>query len=119
MNKAYGPAGTKDSKMGDIVNEKNGLRRYCGAGYMQLSTRGNYENFAESVGDPKILEEGVYYVAENYSWQATGWWWDNNNMNDFIDSGHSVKEVSIRVNGGTNGLQDRINAYNKIVEYLK
>lgn len=60
MNRAHGPAGTKDSKMGDIVNEKNGLRRYCGAGYIQLSTRTNYKNFAESMGDPKILNQGVY-----------------------------------------------------------
>lgn len=39
-------------------------------------------------------------------------------MNDYVDSGHSVKDVSIKVNGGINGLQDRIDAYNKIVEYL-
>jgi predicted chitinase len=118
MNKTYGEAGTKDSEMGDIVNEENGLRRYCGAGYIQLSTRTNYEKFAISMNDPEILNQGVYYVAEKYSWQATGWWWENNNMNEYIDSGHSVKEVSIRVNGGTNGLKERTDAYDKIVEYF-
>jgi len=105
--------------MGDIVNADTGLRRYCGAGYMQLSTRDNYKSFSESIGDSEVLNQGVYYVAENYSWQSTGWWWQNNNMNEFIDKGATIEQVSKRVNGGTNGLSERVDAYDLIKAYYK
>jgi predicted chitinase len=119
FNKTYGNAGTKESKMGDIVNEETGLRRYCGGGYIQLSTRGNYAAFAKDMNDSEILNQGVYYVAEHYSWQATGWWWKTNGMNSYIDNGATIEQVSKRVNGGFNGLDDRISVYNQIKEYLK
>ena len=118
FNNTYGSVGTKESKMGDIVNEKTGLCRYCGAGYIQLSTRSNYAAFAKAIDDPEVLNQGVLYVAENYAWLSTGWWWQSNGMNKFIDDGATIAQVSKRVNGGTNGLKERTSVYNKIREYL-
>ncbi len=118
MLATYGEPGDKYSTMGDVVNEETGLRRYNGAGYIQLSTRGNYEGFAESEGDPDILDKGVYYVAQKYPWLSAGWWWLNNGMNYFIDEGASATDVSIRVNGGTNGLSDRLELFDEIMTFI-
>ena len=119
FRKMYPGKDSREHKMGDIINIETGLRRYCGGGYIQLSTGSNYEVFSKEMNDPEIYNQGIFYVAENYSWEATGFWWKENGMNKFIDDGNSVKEVSIKVNGGENGLNDRIKVYNKLKELLR
>jgi predicted chitinase len=57
--------------------------------------------------------EGVTYVAAKYPFTSAGFWWDNNNMNSLCDRGGSVEDVTLRVNGGYNGLDDRQHYYNK------
>ncbi|WP_379157921.1 RHS repeat-associated core domain-containing protein [Paenibacillus sp. sgz5001063] len=107
-----------EERFGDIIDKSNGLRRYNGAGYIMLTGRSNYEGLAKEMNDPDIVKKGIYYVSENYSWQATGWWWKQNGMNKYIDNGATVEQVSTRVNGGTNGLKDRIKVYKKVKTYL-
>ena len=51
--------------------------------------------------------QGVDYVAEHYPFSSAGFWWQKNKMNQLCDSSPSVKDVTLRVNGGTNGLADR------------
>ena len=90
--------------------------RFKGGGYIQLTGRSNYQAFADAMGDPKIMELGVDYVAVNYPWSSAGFWWNRNNMNALVDSGASVEKITRRVNGGTNGLSDRQQYYDKCVE---
>ena len=57
--------------------------------------------------------EGVEYVAENLPFTSAGYWWEDNRMNELIDSGADVLAVTKRVNGGTNGLADREHYYQR------
>ena len=84
--------------------------RFKGAGYIQLTGRYNYAAFADFIGDPAVME-GVDYVANTYPFTSAGFWWQSNFMNSFCDSGASVRDVTIRVNGGLNGLSDREHYY--------
>ena len=84
---------------------------FKGAGYIQLTGRSNYQQFADAMGDPEILTGGAQYVGEKYPWSSAGFWWSNNHMNDLVDAGASVEQVTRRVNGGINGLADRLNAF--------
>ncbi|MEC0232553.1 hypothetical protein [Paenibacillus alba] len=34
-----------------------------------------YEKFSERALDPKILDDGYSYVANNYPWEAAGYFW--------------------------------------------
>ena len=86
--------------------------KYKGAGYIQLTGRYNYQALANYLGDQNVMQ-GVNYVAANYPWTSAGFWWYKNNMNSLCDSGASVQTITRRVNGGTNGLQSRINYYNR------
>ncbi len=86
--------------------------RFKGAGYIQLTGRNNYQQFANSIGDSKVME-GVSYVAKKYPWSSAGFWWKNNNMNSLCDKGASVEVISKRVNGGYNGLAERKKYYSK------
>ncbi len=84
--------------------------KYKGAGYIQLTGKFNYSRLSEYLNDPRVME-GVDYVAENLPFTSAGYWWEDNRMNDLIDSGADVLAVTKRVNGGTNGLADRQHYY--------
>lgn len=86
--------------------------RFKGAGYIQLTGRANYQDFANYIKDPKVMQ-GCSYVAENYPFTSAGFWWLNNNMNALCDKNPSVEQVTLRVNGGYNGLEDRRKYYNR------
>ena len=63
--------------------------------------------FADYVGDSKIYDCGAEYVAANYAWVASGWWWTENNMNALINSGGTVREITYRVRRNEEGWKDR------------
>ena len=92
--------------------------KYKGAGYIQLTGRYNYQQFANFIHDQNVMQ-GVKYVASKYPWTSAGFWWYNNGMNSLVDSGASVRQVTLRVNGGTNGLAEREKYYQKCVQYIK
>ena len=62
--------------------------------------------------------EGVDYVSTTYPFTSAGVWWYNNNMNYLIDNGGTVEEVTRRVNGGYNGLDDRKYYYNRCLSVI-
>jgi LAS superfamily LD-carboxypeptidase LdcB len=96
------------------INPGDGLK-FRGAGYIQLTGRTNYQAFADYIGDQRVME-GYAYVAEHYPWASAGWFWKTVNMNDNIDGGWGVFEVTKQVNGGTIGLLDRLSKYDKAVK---
>ena len=113
---AYGSAyeGRKD-----LGNAQTGDgKKYKGAGYLQLTGRSNYQALANYLADQSVMK-GVDYVAANYPWTSAGYWWYKNNMNALCDKGATCKEITYRVNGGYNGLEDRDNYYNKCCNVFK
>jgi putative chitinase len=91
--------------------------KYKGAGYIQLTGRANYQSFANYIHDPKVMD-GVDYVAKNYPMTSAGYWWYSNNMNALCDTKPSVEQVTLRVNGGYNGLDDRKMYYQRCLEVI-
>jgi len=92
--------------------------KYKGAGYIQMTGRSNYQAFANYIKDPKVME-GVTYVANKYPMTSAGFWWHNNHMNELCDKNPSVDQVTLRVNGGYNGLDDRKRYYARCCEVIK
>ena len=103
----------------DLGNTQPGDgKRFKGAGYIQMTGRANYQAFANYIKDPKVME-GVSYVADKYPMTSAGFWWHNNNMNALCDSNPTVDQVTKRVNGGYNGLDDRKKYYARCCEVIK
>lgn len=85
---------------------------YYGAGYIQLTWEENYSRFAYAMDDKNIMI-GPQYVANNYAWEAAGWFWDQNGINDLVDNGSSVYEITQVVRGSDEDTwQIREQAYN-------
>jgi putative chitinase len=91
--------------------------RYKGAGVIQLTGRANYQAFANFINDPQVMD-GVDYVSKTYPFSSAGFWWHNNDMNALCDRGASVEQVTLRVNGGYNGLDDRKAYYRKACQVI-
>ena len=92
---------------------------YRGAGYIQVTGIANYKALASAMGDSKIVSLGADYVAANYAWSATGWWWAENNMNNLIAGGASVMDVTKKVRGSTESWEERQGYYDTIYGILR
>jgi len=95
--------------------------KYRGAGYIQLTWKTTYYDFAKYVGDEKILKEGAEYVAENYAWEAATWFWTKYKKIDkeIINNKIGVDKVSKLVNGGDELIDERRKAYRECCEEIK
>ena len=90
--------------------------RFCGRGLIQLTGRANYTKFAEDLGIS--IEECVAYMeTPEGACASAGWFWDNNNLNQYCDSGDFVT-LTKRINGGTIGLEDRQHHYQQMLNIL-
>ncbi len=113
-NKVYG------SRMGN-GNEKSGDGYFfCGRGYIQLTGRQNYTLFDDFVPD-EIIKQPIL-VRTKYPLLSAAWFWSKNGLNAIADLGadnNTVLKITKKVNGGTHGLEDRMNKFNKYYSLLK
>jgi predicted chitinase len=103
----------------DIGNTEPGDGpKYKGAGYLQMTGRFNYQRFADDIDDQGVMQ-GCQFVADHYPFTSAGFWWVDNNMNDLCDTDPSVDQVTLKVNGGYNGLADRKDYYGRATLYIQ
>ena len=94
----------------DLGNTQSGDGpRFKGVGVLQLTGRYNYQQLADDVDDPRVME-GVDYVVDKYPFTSAASWIKNNNLLELAKRGE-FEQVCVRVNGGYNGYQDRCNKY--------
>ena len=102
-NRAYaGRMGNGDEASGDGWN-------FCGRGLLQVTGRVNYQAFADSV-QMNIADVPAFLQTFEGAVQSACWFWENNNLNSYADSGDFVT-MTKKINGGTLGLDDRQHRY--------
>tara|TARA_R110000868_G_scaffold163515_3_gene395759 strand:+ start:763 stop:1533 length:771 start_codon:yes stop_codon:yes gene_type:complete len=90
--------------------------KFRGRGAIQLTGKQNYTKFAESIN--KTLDETVAYCETFEGAIASAcYYWTVNNLNTYADSGDFVT-LTKKINGGTNGLQDRQKHYDHALELI-
>jgi putative chitinase len=97
---------------------KDGFK-YLGRGFIQLTGKANYIEFDKSV--PEDIMANPELVATKYPLASAAWFWDKNGLNAIADKGATdavVKSITKRVNGGTIGLEDRIQHFNEFYSLL-
>jgi putative chitinase len=105
------------NRMGNGDEASGDGARFCGRGLIQLTGKSNYTRFAADLG--VSLEECVAYMETPAGACASaGWFWDNNNLNQYCDSGDFVM-LTKRINGGTIGLEDRKHHYEQALHILQ
>lgn len=92
---------------------------YRGAGYIQLTGKTNFQAFDKFVPEDVVRTPDL--VARKYALLSAGWFFHVNQINRIADGGVSdadVTAVSRRVNGGTNGLADRLAEFRRFYALL-
>ena len=97
------------NRMGNGPEDSGDGWRYCGRGLIQLTGKDNYTFFAASIDVP-VEEASEYLQTFEGAVQSACFFWDQNNLNKWADSG-DILTLTKRINGGTIGLEDRIKHY--------
>jgi putative chitinase len=88
-------------------------------GYIQLTGKQNYTNFAKFIGEDTVSNPDL--VATKYPLASAAFFFDSNKLWSICDKGAdnaTVTAVTKRVNGGTIGLADRIKHFNEYYKLL-
>lgn len=102
---------------GDEASEEG--YTYRGRGYIQLTGKNNYKKFGDSVGIDVVSNPDL--VATTYPLLSAGWFFKTNGLNEIADLGATpeiITKITKKINGGTNGLDDRILKFFKIYTLL-
>jgi predicted chitinase len=93
--------------------------KYKGQGLIQLTGRLNITSFGKYTGIDFTKENPARIGDEpELSAEAAGWFWMTRKLNKWADA-DDIKGVTLRVNGGYNGLQERIAYLKRAKESLK
>lgn len=109
-NRVYG------GRMGNGPESSGDGFKYCGRGLIQLTGKLNYTNFAKSIETP-VEEISEYLATFEGAIQSACWFWEEHDLNTLADKGDTLKITKI-INGGTNGLNDRIKRYEHAIQVL-
>jgi putative chitinase len=103
--------------------------RYKGRGIIQITGRANYASLSQDLGvdfinNPTLLGgKNVKFCTEDqlrYAAMSAGWYWNRTKLNAYADKINiakpiesepnlqAFKDLTRRINGGYNGLQDRV-----------
>jgi putative chitinase len=97
--------GRKALALGNTPEADGDGQRYKGRGLIQITGKTNYRTCGAAlkldlIKSPELLELPINAV------RSAAWFWSSRNLNIFADK-DDVLTVSKRINGGTNGLEDR------------
>lgn len=83
--------------------------KYRGRGLIQITGRANYAACGEAlaldlINHPELLEQ------PQHASMSAAWFWSTKGLNTLADKGEFLK-ITLRINGGVNGLEDRQRLY--------
>lgn len=101
------------NRMGNGDEKSQEGWKYSGKGFIQITGKENYRKLTEST-KIDFLNHPELLLTEANSLIAALWYWSKNGINALADK-NDIKGVTQTINGGYNGLAERV----KYVEELK
>lgn len=106
-------------RLGNTPEADGDGQRYRGRGLIQVTGRANYEACSEALfGDSRLLNTPELLEQPVYAALSAGWYWQRAGLNTLADKG-DILTITKRINGGTNGLDDRTALYKRALEVLQ
>lgn len=100
--------------LGNIV-KGDGIR-FMGRGLIQTTGRANYKATGAALGVDLIAQPKLLGEAELAA-RSAAWFWKAHGLNELADT-REITKITRRINGGTNGLEDRLARYNTAMGVL-
>jgi putative chitinase len=108
------------NRMGNGDEASGDGYKFRGRGYIQLTGKDNYTLFATYIGEDTVANPDL--VASKYPLSSAAFFFDLNKLWTICDQGETedvVTAVTIRVNAGTIGLDDRVKHFNDYYQLLQ
>lgn len=108
------------NRMGNGDEESKEGWKYRGRGYIQLTGKSNYGSFSKSFKQEDFVDRPDL-VASRYPLISAAWFWKSNGLNEVADRGEDIAvitKITKRINGGTLGLDERIEYFEKFHNLL-
>jgi putative chitinase len=108
------------NRMGNGTEATGEGFKFRGRGYIQLTGKANYQLFDKVVAEDLIANPDL--VATKYPLLSAAWFFHKNGLHKIADEGATdsvVTKITKRVNGGTNGLADRLKHFKEFYNLLK
>jgi putative chitinase len=90
--------------------------KFHGRGLIQLTGRANYTVCGDALGQP-FTEHPELLLDPQWACMSAGWFFNRKQLNLLADN-EDWKTITQRINGGTIGLDDRINRIHKAMDIL-
>ncbi len=90
--------------------------KYRGRGLIQLTGKDNYAAFSLDADNEALVNPDLVAEPELAALSA-GWFWKKNGLNALADN-RDIVGMTRRINGGTNGLDDRQMRYSRLISVL-
>lgn len=91
-------------------------RRFKGRGLIQITGRSNYRTCGEALGLDLINEPSLLTEPLNAA-RSAAWFWYRKGLNQLADNG-DFKSITRKINGGYNGLAERLVFWTRAKKYI-
>lgn len=107
------------NRMGNGSELSGEPSKYIGRGAIQLTGKNNYRLFSKFIGEDCLIKPEL--VANKYFFESAKFYFDTNKIWKYATTVdvESITLISKKVNGGTNGLNERIDKTFEIYQLLK
>lgn len=106
-------------RLGNTPEADGDGQKYRGRGLIQVTGRANYQACSEALfGDSRLLNTPELLEQPVYAAMSAGWYWQRAGLNTLADRGDFLA-ITKKINGGTNGLADREELYERALKVLQ
>lgn len=102
--KLYEPPSRKASELGNT--ETGDGKLFKGHGPIQITGRANHQKYGDLLSVDLISNPSLAATPE-VGFRLAGCYWKQNGLNELADE-NRFTSITVRINGGTNGLSDRL-----------
>jgi predicted chitinase len=106
----YEPASTLATTLGNT--DPGDGKRFKGRGPIQITGRSNYRRFGDLLGI-ELVSDPARAAVPDLAFRIAGLFWSKKGLNELADraTADAFREITRRINGGFNGLDDRRKFY--------
>lgn len=88
--------------------------KFRGRGLFQLTFYSNYLNYSSYVKQPVIMEQPELVALPEHAARSAGWFWKVDRKLHDVLMQRGCEAACVAINGGTNGLQERLALFEKL-----
>jgi putative chitinase len=105
--------GNLAAKLGNTPIADGDGQRYRGRGLIQVTGHDNYLRCSLALfGDERLLRTPELLELPQWAAESAAWFWSVNGLNALADQ-NEINTITRRINGGLNGLQDRLELWGR------